>query len=363
MADEKFKVPTDIMQIPIVWRYELLRYLRSWRLAASVIVVVIVLSLIFFLPPALGHPYSGTDKNRVLEVISFPGPTSQLSAAAIPRLETTVSHLVIYVNDTVYPSSNWQLVKIAGLPSLPQVSALSGTYAVLFNGNLSGNVVTATYDWKINAQTFDSLNVQFASFLIIICATFFGADSIVGEYSNRTGYLLFPNPVKRGVMFFGKFASSMTAGGLVVSLLYIGITGLSFAAAGGVDDKLGLSYLFAIEYLLAAMAIGYVVSSILKGTTGAIILTFFMLVLILPIIDGIAIFTGTKIAGSLTFSAGVISFILQSPYPTDTSQTFNGFTLTQFYPDPLTSAIVMFVYAVVAVLISLVLFKRKQLLG
>ncbi len=367
MRDPKTKTPSDLVQVPIVWRYEFLRYLRSWRLVASILLVVVVLALIFLLPPALGHPYSGTDTNRRLGVEAIPSsfgiPIG--SAAALPRAESTISHLTISVNNVTYPSSNWSLVLLTSIPSFPQIPGLSGTYALLFKNNLTGDYVTATYDWKITAERFESLNLQFANFLIVICATFFGADSIAGEFWNRTGYLLFPNPVKRGTMFFGKFAASMTAGAIVVSALYVGVLGLSYPTAGGIDNKIGLSYLFALEYLMAAMAIGYFVSSVLKGTTGAIILTFFALVLILPIIDGVASFTSTNIPESLTFSAGVITFILQTPYPTG-SQSFGGgpgFSITTFYPDPATSAVVMFGWVVVAVVVSLILFRRKQLLA
>ena len=366
-----FKVPSDIAQIPIVWKYELLKYLRSWRLVASIAITFVVMGLIFFLPPAFGRPYSGTDDFQVKsnEMINLGTPTPYLpysSLTIIGRTGVVVSDLVVTVNGTNYPSDSWFLAKMSDANQIPSFISdlqLSGTYLVLFKDNLTGSVVTLKYDWRITAETFELLNLNFANILIIICATFFAADSISGEYYNRTGYLIFPNPMKREILFFGKYSASMTAGVLVVGLFYIGVSGFSLAAAGEVDEDTWKSFLFGIEYLLAATAVGYVISSLLKGTTGAIVLTFFLLFLILPIVDGVAMFTGVKIAASLTFAGGVMIYILQDPYPVDTTMDFGGSPFSIYYPEPSVSAIVMLAWAAAAIIISLVLFKRKQLAG
>ena len=366
-----FKVPSDLTQVPIVWKYELLKYLRSWRIIASIAITVLVLGLIFFLPPAMGQPYSGTDDIHVkpadMYYLGTPTPFLPYSSATIiGRTGAVISDLAVTVNGTSYPTGSWAVLKVGDISLLPpaiQGFMSSDTSLVLFKDNLTGSVVTLTYHFRISAETFGYLNLQFANILIIICATFFGADSIAGEYYNRTGYLIFPNPMKREVLFFGKYSASMTAGIFVVGLFYLGVTGLSLVAARGVDSDLLLSFLFAVEYLLAATALAYVISSLLKGTTGAIVLTFFLLFLILPIVDGVSMFTGVKIAASLTFSAGVMIFILQNPYPVDATEDFGGSSFSIFYPDPTVSAIVMFAWAAIAIAISLILFKKKQLAG
>lgn len=358
-----FTPPSDFVQIPVVWRYELLKYMRSWRLVASIAISVIVLLLITLLPPALGSSYSGEDTDVELHVTTIPANplTPEMTFAPITRTGVNIDNLVVYRNGTEYSPDLWDMIKIDNAISDAYLPV--GTYAILFYTNVTGSEMTADYDWRIAPQDFDTLIVQFAYILIIICATFFGSDSLVGEFYTRTGYLIFPNPVKREVLFFGKYMASVTAGAIVVSIFYIGLTGASFAAAGGVDDDLGLSYLFAIQYLLAATAIGYVVSSILKGTTGAIVLTFFLLFLILPIVDGISMFANVKISASVTFAANVIIYILIDPYPTDTSLDLEGFSFSSFYPEPVTAAIVMFAYLAACLVVSLFLFKRKQLTG
>jgi len=369
MADEmkaQHKTPSDMTQIPIVWRYELLKYLRSRRLIASVGIAFFVLALIYVLPPALGQPYSGTDRDEPIGLMSvdqilppgWVGP-HPLSAGLLDRSQIDTSTLQIRVNGTEYPSDNGANWTISRITYQGQ-----GVYIVLFMQNLTDKVVTATYEWYTSPQSFASSFLSFTSILVVISATFFGADALVSEFQNRTGYLIFPNPMKREVLFLGKFSASMTAGGIVVGLFYAGVGIMSLFQARGIDADFTASLAFAVEYLLAAMAVAYVISAVLKGTTGATVLTFFLFFMIFNIIDGIAIFTGVKLTASITFSAGVITDILIDPYPTDWSQSYpGGFSFHNFYPDPATAALVMALWALIAIAISVLLFRRKQLVG
>ena len=362
---DHFKVPSDVAQLPIVWRYELLKHLRSWRIVVSVILAIVVLALIFLLPPALGHPYSGTDTNVSLGEVYDLGPPNPMlpysSAAAIGRTGVDIKNLVIHVDGALYPGSNWTLVKLGN--EFAALTGIPGTYAVLFKDNLTEGAVTATFDWRTTSEDFESFFVSFASILIIICATFFGADALVGEFSNRTGYLIFPTPMKRHVLFTGKFMASFTAGMIVIGIFYAGIGVLSLIAAHGIDDHFIASFAFATEYMLALTAVAYLISSMMKGATGAIVLTFLLPLLIFNIVDGVFMVAGVKFQASLTFSAGVIGYILMEPYPVDTTFEAGAFSFSNFYPDPAISAIVMFAWAAVAIALSLVLFKRKQLSG
>jgi ABC-type transport system involved in multi-copper enzyme maturation permease subunit len=369
MAEEKkavHTVPSDAEQVPIVWRYELLKYLRSWRLLASIGIAVLVLTLIYVIPPALGHPYSGTDSDQTLSLVPAgafqvggAGGPVPVAAAVLDRSNIDSSSVAISLNGTAYPSADGANWFVSDAEYGGQT-----VWAVFFVDEVSNYTVTATYDWQTSPESFAGNFLGFAGLLVVICATFFGADSLVGEFQNRTGYLIFPNPLKRWVLYAGKFAASMTAGGIVIFLFYAGIGVLSLVSAGGVDDDFPLSLGFAVLYLLAATAAAYLISTVLKGTTGATVLTFFLFVMIMPIIDGISSVAGTKLQGSLTFAAGVISYILSDPYPTDSSQTLpGGMSFSSYYPDPGVAAVVMLVYAAVAIGLSMYLFKRKQLAG
>jgi len=355
------KLPTDIEQIPIVWRYELLKYVRSKRLVGSVVIAAVVIALIFVIPPATGSPYSGTDKAVNIWVVSAKSqnisiPGLQLSGVGFINRSVVVTNSLEVFQDGV-PYANWtfSIVTIHG----------QSTNVVLFAHNTTGHTYTATYQWHNTSESFASGFVGFATLLIVICATFFGADAIVSEYQARTGYLIFPNPIRRTSLYLGKFGASMTAGILVITIFYA-VTGiLSFVFVSGLDKNFLLSFAFALEYLLAVMAMAYLISTLMKGTTGATVLTFFLFIMILPIVDSVGRFSASKPSWSVTFSAGVMSNILTSPYPTDGISEFSraGITIHNYIPDPATAAIVILVYAVVAVAISMVLFRRKEMTG
>jgi ABC-2 type transport system permease protein len=368
MTEEKsatHKVPSDIEQIPIIWRYELLRYLRSWRIIVSVIVAFVIIALLYIVPPAAGHPYSGTATDEVMKPID-PADVAGVSPVTLPptvgiihRSYVDLDTLTLALNGTAYPSeggANWTVLRFTFKGS--------SVYGIFFTSNVTAYEITASYDWCTSSDSFATVFLSFGYYLIVVCAVFFAADSIAGEFQNRTGYLILPNPVKRSVLFAGKYMASLTAGLIVLGIFYGVVAGLSLVSANGIDDDLGLSFLLAAEFMMAAMAVGYFISSILKGTTGSLILTLLLFIILLPIVDQLSMVIGTKIDGSLTFSANVMTYILTDPYPTDwILDTGMGLEITMYYPVPVTAAVVMMTYTVVCLALSMVIFKRKQLAG
>lgn len=354
------RLPGSLVQIRIIWKYELLRYLRSKRLLASVLIAVAVLGLTYALPLALGESYHGTETNisvTVIDVGSLGIPPWELPYNSVGTLDDEGidrGSLKLYVNGTEYPSgsTSWS---IAGADDRVPEQVSDSPTIIMFTGNVSGRLVTASYTWAMSEQDFDMKFINFASLLIIVSAALFGADALSGEYQNRTGYLILPNPLKREALFFGKFASCMTMGLVMLGLLYAGVALLSVMTVDGIDDDLATSFALAVEFLLAAMAVAFLVSSIMNGTTGATVFTLLLFVMVMPAIDGVSSLTGQRIEASLTYAASTVIYILVDPYIENSADSLGN------YPDPHTAVIVMFAYALVAILIGLRLFKRRQL--
>jgi ABC-2 type transport system permease protein len=363
---ETHEVPSDLEQIPVVWKYELLKYLRSKRLIAALVIVGLVLALLFSISPLLGEPYTGTDTEVTLELIPEeysgyepPAGVAPMYVSVIDRSTVDIDSIVLYVDGVESPSAD-------GANWVAEAINMDGnTYNIVFIvQNVSEAEVTATYDWYTSTESFAVGFVSFANILVIICATLFGADALVSEFQNRTGYLMFPNPVKRTTLLFGKFSASVTASMLLMTIFYGVVAVLSLYACRGVDDDFLVSYALMTEYVIAALALAFLISALLKGSTGALVLTFFMLLMILPIVDQMSMFAGAKIEGSLTFASNAMTYVLMDPYPVDQMMDFGGgISIHQFYPTPSTAAIVMFVYAALCLALSTVLFKRKQLVG
>jgi ABC-2 type transport system permease protein len=238
-AHSQNAVPPDFEQYRLVVWYELLKYLRSKRIIAMLVILVLILGLILGLFPALGENY----------------------------------------------------------PS--------------------------------DARAFAGIFVSFVTILVILSFTFFGADAIVSEFQQKTGYVLFPNPLKKWVILLGKFTASFLAAALLITLYYLAITASVGAINHSVPGELFFSYLFCLVYLMAGMAVAYFFSAIMKSAALAYALVFFFFLMIMNIINVMFMAADVKPWASLTFSSGIITYILEVPYPTDTSAEF----ISLFIPD------------------------------
>ncbi len=221
-------------------------------------------------------------------------------------------------------------------------------------------------DYSSNPADFAQDFFGWTKILIIIGATLFAGDTLVSEFQNRTGYLIFPNPVKRITYFTGKFAATMLIM-IMMLVIYYGVTSIfSLAITGGVSSLTLNSFALALLFALAASGVGYLISSFMKGGTGALVFTFALLFLIMPIVDRVLTFAKVKPEFSLTFIGDSIQYIMESPYPQDFVRDFpmgGGTTLeiTNYYPDPSLAVIGMITYAVVTICIAIWLFNRREM--
>lgn len=208
----------------------------------------------------------------------------------------------------------------------------------------------------------------FTNILIILGATMFAGDSICSEYQNRTGYLIFPNPIKKSSIYLGKFLSTALIVFVVVSIWYWVAIIAGAIVTGEVSILAIQSYGLAVLYALAASSVGFLISSVLKGSTGALVLTFFLLFLIFPLVDSVGTLGGVEPVPSITYQAGAIDAVLQTPYPEDSvmyANATNGlpFNIYFFYPSVASSVVVMLGYIVIANIAGLYLFKRREMVG
>ncbi len=74
---------------------------------------------------------------------------------------------------------------------------------------------------SIKADNAIILLLGYPAILIIIIAVFMCADAISSEFDNKTSYILFTQPVKKGKIFFSKFITSSLLITLIFSLFFI----------------------------------------------------------------------------------------------------------------------------------------------
>ena len=129
------------------------------------------------------------------------------------------------------------------------------------------------------------LSLLLGPLLLIITAALVGSDALLVEFHEKTGYSLFPNPVTRTSIWFGKFLAAEIIVFIVIAI-YFGV--ITAAALIQFKEALPTAWiepmLFSIVLGTLVMSIAFLWSAIFKGPLAATITTLFSLV-ILPIAD------------------------------------------------------------------------------
>ncbi len=140
-------------------------------------------------------------------------------------------------------------------------------------GNTSGEVI--------------SNYVPYVFLLVILAATLFASITVVSEFEERTALILFTRPIKKTSIFLGKILGCIILETVMVVVFYIGIMVVAFAVSGSVSSDLLISLGLAFIYVVATSGVAVLISSIMKKGSTCAILTFVLLLLILPIISGV----------------------------------------------------------------------------
>ena len=129
--------------------------------------------------------------------------------------------------------------------------------------------------------------VSFISLLVILAATLFASVVIVSEFEERTALILFTRPIKRTSIFVGKVIGCIVLETTMLVAFYAAMAIAMFVIGGGVSVELLTSLGLTILFVFATSSIAVLISSVMKRGSTCAILTFVLLLLILPIITGV----------------------------------------------------------------------------
>jgi ABC-2 type transport system permease protein len=202
--------------------------------------------------------------------------------------------------------------------------------------------------------------------LAVIGAVFFAGDAIAGEYEGKTGFLLFINPVKRLILWTGKYLAGFLATAILVIFSYIIITIALLAIYQQVPVELLKSFGLCMLYAAAVLSVTFLFSSISKGSMGATVMTLLFIFVVCGILESVLMATGkpywfilstggdsitavmtdmTKMLESLGISASHFGSMLENYQPMNISLV----------------AIGMVIYLVVGFVASIWISNRRQL--
>lgn len=204
----------------------------------------------------------------------------------------------------------------------------------------------------------------FVNLIAVLTVVFFAGDAISGEFQNRTGYFLVPNPIRRSAIYVGKFLAAFIASAILLGLF------TAFTLANGVyyfgtsvPAEFWQSLLFAYIGVLTALAFVFMISSFFKTSAYSILISVILIILVFNIVDTLsATLLGIEPWFSLTYGEGIISSILMAQYPphfmkVPAGPNFQISVYTATVPEGLT---IMAAYFIFSAIVGLILFERKE---
>ncbi|MEM3671274.1 MAG: ABC transporter permease subunit [Thermoprotei archaeon] len=244
-------------------------------------------------------------------------------------------------------------------------------YVLLIIGSAIGlllTVVVAHY----RPQTLLSSSLAFYSgwwgmsitFVVILSAIFFGGDAISSEVENKTGYFLVGQPIKRSEIYVGKWLGAIAA-----SLIAFFEFGLITVANGvyyfglHIPYQFGESIIFALVYLVSVMGVTFLFSSFFRSNSVSILITAILFLFAFTVIqDVVAGIANIEPWFVITYGAEIVVNVLNVPYPAhEINTTRFGRIIHTYNPTIPEGVIIMLGYFVVAFVLGLVLFERREL--
>ena len=207
-----------------------------------------------------------------------------------------------------------------------------------------------------------------ASFVVILSGIFFGGDAIAGEFQNKTGYFVLPNPIRRSAVYVGKWSAAFIASSIILGIFTaITVANGIYYFGTGIPYQFVESLLFAWIYLIAVLGFTFFFSSLFKSGSYSILVTailfLFAFTLIRTLVADLAQIEPWFI---VSYGGEIIGDVLAATYPTHITTTKTTgprgavFTFTTYNPTISEGLIIMIAYFVVTAILGLVFFERKE---
>ena len=198
--------------------------------------------------------------------------------------------------------------------------------------------------------------------VVLLSVVFFGGDAISSEFQNKTGYFLIPNPLRRSVVYIGKWLAALGAATLILAVFaLIALANGTYFFGASVPYQFVESLVFAWIYLVSALGLTFLFSSLFKTSIISILTTVMLFLIVFDVIDTIvSLVAGIEPWFSITYAGGIIGSVLDATYPTKTTIGTGRFHFTTYYASIPEGLAIMAVYFVISAALGLWLFERKE---
>ena len=199
----------------------------------------------------------------------------------------------------------------------------------------------------------------FVNLLVVMSVAFFGGDAISGEYQNKTGFFLLPNPIRRSSVYIGKFISAIVASSIMI-LIYavVSLANGIYYFGPTVPEAFLQSLLYAWIYLVAAMSLTFLFSSMFKSSAISVLMVVILLLFVFNVIDLVAgTIASVEPWFSITYAEGIVSSVLSG---TATSAAGGAARIGPSFAATVPEGLaIMGAYFLISGILGLVLFERK----
>lgn len=196
--------------------------------------------------------------------------------------------------------------------------------------------------------------------VVILGGIFFGGDAISGEFQNKTGYYLLPNPLKRLAIYFGKYVAAYLA-----CLIMVGVFAVITVADGAlyfgtsIPYQFAESFLFTVIYIAPILGVTFLFSSVFKNNSYSILVSAILLIFGFgTIATELASLAQVEPWFSLNYGGSIAGNVLNpGGYPSRNIVVAGVKTFAATIPEGLA---IMLIYFAVTTILGLLLFERKD---
>ena len=152
-----------------------------------------------------------------------------------------------------------------------------------------------------------TMYLSMAPLVVLMAVTLFASITIVSEYEERTALIVFTRPISKGSIFLGKLAASALVTVMFVALYYIYAIIMMAIYFGSVDSGVPTSFGLSCVYAIGCIGVAMLVSSIMKKSNTATILTFVILMIVVSAASMVLGIAGFDVSWMIDQASGSIS--------------------------------------------------------
>jgi ABC-2 type transport system permease protein len=198
-------------------------------------------------------------------------------------------------------------------------------------------------------------------YIPVFASVFFGSPAISSEIENKTAYYIFPLPINRYKLFFGKYFAAFTVTMLIIGIYLVFEVFTLYYLLGAIPVYYFIdSFIMLVLFILSIMAVTFLISSIFNKNAYAYITVFIIYYVVFEagsfIIELLYKYTPIYF---LNDAASIIERVYINIYPGNAFVSSIDINPAPF-SEIMLSGLIMVIYTVIALVIGMLIFDKKE---